>query len=81
MLFGFEIMAKRVLAFSKTGHTYVFRYPVGSEDTMVDVVMQLAEDPDSPLDWLDAATLSFQAAQYAAEACSSALLPSQNEPR
>ena len=46
---------------------------------MVDVVMQLAEDPDSPLDWLDAATLSFQAAQYAADTCSEALLPSQDE--
>ena len=71
-------MAKRILAFSKAGHTYLFRYPGGSEDTMVDVVMQLAEDPDSPLDWLDAATLSFQAAQYAAETCNSTLLPSQN---
>lgn len=72
-------MTKRVLTFAKSGHTYLFRYPPGSEDGMVDVVMQLAEDPDSPLDWLDAATLSFQAAQYAADTCSEALLPSQDE--
>ena len=74
-------MAKRILAFSRAGHTYLFRYPSGSEDTMVDVVMQLAEDPDCPLDWLDAATLSFQAAQYAAETCTDTLLPSQNDLR
>ncbi len=59
-------MAKRVLSFTKSGETFLFRYPAGLEDDVIDTVMELAEAPHCPLDWLDAATLSFQVAQYAA---------------
>lgn len=59
-------MRMRNLTFAKDGHTFVFRYAPGYEDEVVDEIMQLAEDDDCTLDWLDAATLSFQIAQHAA---------------
>jgi hypothetical protein len=62
-------MTTRTLSLVKNGHKYVFRYPSGYEDEVVDEIMRLAEDPDTDFDWLDAATLSFQVTQYAAEDC------------
>ena len=59
-------MAKRTLSFEKSGETFVFRYPSGHEDDVIDTVMELAESGDCILDWLDAATISFQVAQVAA---------------
>jgi len=66
-------MQVRNLTFAKSGHTFVFRYAPGYEDEVVDEIMQLAEDEDCSLDWLDAATLSFQIAQHAAGASPDAL--------
>ncbi len=66
-------MRMRNLTFAKDGHTFVFRYAPGCEDDVVDEIMQLAEDDDCPLDWLDAATLSFQIAQHAAGPASDVL--------
>ena len=66
-------MQMRNLTFAKDGHTFVFRYAPGYEDEVVDEIMQLAEAEDCSLDWLDAATLSFQIAQHAAGATSDAL--------
>ncbi len=59
-------MRMRNITFAKDGHTFVFRYAPGHEDEVVDEIMRLAEDEDCSLDWLDAATLSFQIAQSAA---------------
>ncbi len=59
-------MTKRTLSFEKSGETFVFRYPTGREDEVIDTVMELAESDDCVLDWLDAATISFQVAQVAA---------------
>lgn len=61
-------MKLSTLSFAKNGHTYIFRYMPGMEDIMVDEIMRMAEDSESDLDWLDAATLSFQIAQEAAGA-------------
>jgi len=66
-------MQVRNLTFAKDGHTFVFRYAPGCEDEVVDEIMQLAEDEDCTLDWLDAATLSFQIAQHAAGAAADPL--------
>ena len=59
-------MAHKTLTLVKSGHKYVFRYSVGSENEIVDEIARLAKDPETDLDWLDAATLSFQVAQDAA---------------
>ena len=59
-------MAARMLSLTKGGHKYVFHYSAGCEEELVDQIMHLAEDPQTNLDWLDAATLSFQVARYSA---------------
>jgi hypothetical protein len=59
----------RSLTLTKDGHRYAFRYLPGSEDEIVVELMRLAEDADCNLDWLDAATLSFQVTQNAAMDC------------
>lgn len=66
-------MNTRTLSLVKSGHTYVFRYAPGCEDEIVDAIMSLAEREETPVDWLDAATLSFQITQYAAADCTEAL--------
>jgi len=71
-------MTTRTISLVKGGHKYIFRYSSGCEDEVVDEIMRLAEDPRSDLDWLDAATLSFQITQYAAEDCANTLNAGQH---
>jgi hypothetical protein len=59
-------MTTRTIAFAKTGHHYIFRYGPGMEEIVIDQIMSLAENHECDLDWLDAATLSFQIAWKAA---------------
>ncbi len=59
-------MSHKTLTLVKSGHKYVFRYSAGHENEIVDEIVRLAEDAHTHLDWLDAATLSFQVAQGAA---------------
>ncbi len=63
-------MSSRVLGLVKEGHQYLFRYQAGAEDRVVDEIVRLVEDDRINLDWLDAANLSYQITQYAAEECS-----------
>lgn len=62
-------MSTRTLSLVKGGQKHVFRYCKGSEAEVVNEIMQLAEDKESPLDWLDAATLSFQITHDTTAAC------------
>jgi hypothetical protein len=62
-------MKMRSLTLTKDGHRYAFRYVPGSEDEIVREFMRLADDVGCNLDWLDAATLSFQVTQNAAMDC------------
>ena len=59
-------MEQRILQFNKSGQHYCFRYAPGAEAEVIDQLMTLAEDSATDLDWLDAATLSYQVAQEAA---------------
>lgn len=68
-------MAMRTIHLTKDGHSFVFRYETGCEDDIVDSLMCLAETDSCPIDWLDAATLSFQVTQRAAMDCSNCLGP------
>ncbi|HUU58213.1 MAG TPA: hypothetical protein VMZ50_01610 [Phycisphaerae bacterium] len=63
-------MRKTALHLIKDGHEYIFRYAPGSEDRIVDEIVRLVEDERTNLDWLDAANLSYQITQYAADECS-----------
>lgn len=51
---------QRQLTLVKKGHYYVFRYMPGDEGTLLQTLITLAESPNSPLDWFDAAVLSHQ---------------------
>ena len=66
-------MTARTLSLIKGGHKYVFRYSQGCEDEIVDAIAELAARDDSPIDWLDAATLGFQVTQGIAADCTETL--------
>ena len=68
-------METRTLTLVKGAHKYVFRYRLGAESEIVDEIMRLAESRACNLDWLDAAMLSFQVAQYAAADCCDNAMP------
>lgn len=72
-------MTTRTLSLVKGGHKYVFRYSSGCEDDILDSIMDLADSDQSPLDWLDAATLSFQVTQNTAADCVEALGPGDEQ--
>ena len=59
-------MTTKTLRFTKDGQCYLFRYRHDMQDEMIDHIMDLAESSKYNVDWLDAATLSFQIAQHAA---------------
>ncbi|MCE5277230.1 MAG: hypothetical protein ABFD92_10050 [Planctomycetaceae bacterium] len=69
---------KRTLSLEKQGHTYLFTYAPGSENQIIDELMRLADDEQCTLDWMDAASLSFQVAQGVVEmAAASAIMQSK----
>lgn len=61
-------MNVRELSLVKGRHCYIFRYDAGGEGEVIDAIMALADDPRSPLGWLDAATLGFQVAHLKSSA-------------
>ncbi len=64
------------MKFAKGGQHYLFRYRNDMQDEMIDHIMGLAESGEYNVDWLDAATLSFQIAQLAATSDSDRAIPS-----
>lgn len=48
------------LVFNKNGEKYIFRYEQGSEDKLLDVLVEQAKDPQTNFDWFDASVLSFK---------------------
>jgi len=73
-------MSHKTLTLVKSGHKYVFRYSPGNESEIVDEIARLAENPKANLDWLDAATLSFQVAQGAAVDSYRVMIPAPPKP-
>jgi uncharacterized protein (UPF0297 family) len=71
-------MKTRTLTFQKNGHAFLFRYTRGQEQSVVDEIMALADDPHCCLDWVDAATLSFQVVNHVLSG-SPAAIPNANE--
>ena len=57
----------RTLGLEKAGHTFIIRYQVGMEDEAVEELMRMADDRTTGFSWMDAATLSFQITQFAAD--------------
>jgi hypothetical protein len=50
----------RELVLVKDGHRYVFTYQPGEECRVLSGLVKLVHDPDSDLNWFDAAVLSHQ---------------------
>ena len=48
------------VALVKNGHHFVFRYAEGEEETVIQVLMEMAGRTDLAFDWFDAAVLSRQ---------------------
>jgi hypothetical protein len=53
-------MTTHTLILDKGERQYVFRYTPGSEGVVTNRLWRLAEDERCELDWVDAATLTFQ---------------------
>jgi hypothetical protein len=71
-----QAMTTKTMKFAKAGQNYIFRYRNDMQDEMIDHIMGLAESSEYNVDWLDAATLSFQIAQHAAIGDSGQIVPS-----
>ncbi len=51
------------LIFNKNGEKYIFRYEQGSEDKVLDVLVEQAKDERTSFDWFDASIVSFKLTQ------------------
>lgn len=58
---------RKQLVLVKHGHRYVFRYECGEEPKVLSGLVDLARDPQSELDWFDAAVLSHQLGERMSE--------------
>jgi hypothetical protein len=54
---------KRQLVLNKGAEKYIFRYENGSEDELLDALIDQAKDERTNFDWFDAAVLSFKLTQ------------------
>ena len=55
--------SSRQVVLIKKGQRFVFRYEGGEEATLLNHLVELADDPASDLDWFDVAVLSHQVGQ------------------
>ncbi len=69
-------MTTKTMRFTKGGQHFIFRYRYDMQDEMIDHIMDIAESGEYNVDWLDAATLSFQIAQHAAAGDGDIVTPS-----
>ncbi len=53
----------RQLVLNKGSEKYIFRYESGSEDQLLDALIEQARDERTCFDWFDAAVLSFRLTQ------------------
>ena len=53
----------RQLVLNKGVEKFIFRYDSGSEDKLLDALIEQAKDKRTSFDWFDAAVLSFKLTQ------------------
>ena len=75
IIYGVSILVKKTV----TNDLLQVMEDISSFDDMLDAIMELAESNRSPVDWLDAATLSFQVTQNTAVDCIQAMSPSDEQ--
>ena len=56
-------MIKKQLILNKGAEKFIFRYETGSEDKLLDALIEQAKDKRVDFDWFDAAVLSFKLSQ------------------
>ncbi|MDD5326340.1 MAG: hypothetical protein PHY02_00825 [Phycisphaerae bacterium] len=54
---------KQQLVLNKGTEKFIFRYDSGSEDKLLDALVEQVKDKRTNFDWFDAAVLSFKLAQ------------------
>ena len=54
---------RRQLVLSKGREKFIFRYDSGSEDKLLDLLIEQTHDDRTDFDWFDAAVLSFKLTQ------------------
>jgi hypothetical protein len=54
---------RRQLVLNKGTEKFIFRYDSGTEDKLLDVLIEQAKDKQTNFDWFDAAVLSFKLTQ------------------
>ena len=54
---------KQQLVLNKGTEKFIFRYDSGSEDKLLDALIEQAKNKRTNFDWFDAAVLSFKLAQ------------------
>jgi len=54
---------KQQLVLNKGSEKFIFRYDSGSEDKLLDALVDQAKDSRTSFDWFDAAVLSFKLTQ------------------
>ncbi len=54
---------RRQLVLNKGKEKFIFRYEHGSEDDLLDTLIEQAKDQRTDFDWFDAAVLSFKLTQ------------------
>ena len=55
--------SRRQLVLSKGREKFIFRYDSGSEDKLLDLLIEQARDDKTDFNWFDAAVLSFKLTQ------------------
>jgi hypothetical protein len=55
--------ARKQLILKKGKQKFIFRYESGSEDKLLDVLVEQAQSGRTDFDWFDAAVLSFKLTQ------------------
>lgn len=74
-------MNMQTLSMTAGGQHYLFRYESGQEDRVVDEVMRLADDPETPFGWPEAAQMCFRAVHSATVDGCPVILPMQKNRR
>ena len=64
LLILYTKLRKKTVRFEKEGHHYLFRFLPQDTDTIINRIMDMAESPKYSIDWLDAATISYQVYQH-----------------
>jgi len=66
---------QKELSLLKGPERFIFRYEPGSEESILDAFVDMANDRANNFDWFDAAVLSFQLSKHLVEEADALLCP------